>query len=263
MEEGKNTRFRIFTPCGNSSTLIVSFRGTSNKNNWDENKRIRLVPFKYATDFSPKRDLNVHEGMQNSYTELQQKLRKFLNEKTFNQFQKVVFTGHSLGGALAMLAAAEYAGVVRYASKISVLAYGSPRVGNKMFAHYLNVRIHSIYRQVEKNDLIPHIPGTDIGFVHVGREFYFAYSKMHFCFSSEDPHCSRSHKTVQLVPHQWYRGKRYWGQSYCNHGTFASNVKRHGRNFFEYIASQFKQNKVEEFCEAMLGQGKGRLCTSS
>jgi triacylglycerol lipase len=50
------------------------------------------------------------------------------------QFERVVVCGHSLGGALATLCASDLAGYLGAKCAVSSYTFGSPRVGNAVFA---------------------------------------------------------------------------------------------------------------------------------
>ncbi|KAK6013790.1 triacylglycerol lipase, partial [Ostertagia ostertagi] len=61
-------------------------------------------------------------------------VEKVLKNPDYAEY-KVVFTGHSLGGALAALAAARTAKQgLRPGDKITMYTYGQPRVGDAQFA---------------------------------------------------------------------------------------------------------------------------------
>lgn len=73
----------------------------------------------------------------------------------------VFYTGHSLGAALATLAAARHVPSVVY-------TFGSPRVGNQAFiASLCDV---PIYRVVDDEDIVTTVPSEALGFRHVGTE---------------------------------------------------------------------------------------------
>jgi len=73
----------------------------------------------------------------------------------------IFYTGHSLGAALATLAAARHA-------PRAVYTFGSPRVGNQAFIDSLcNV---PVYRIVDDEDVITTVPSEELGFRHVGTE---------------------------------------------------------------------------------------------
>ncbi|OSX81187.1 hypothetical protein BU14_0025s0068, partial [Porphyra umbilicalis] len=73
---------------------------------------------------------------------------------------------HSLGGALATLAAADVA--ARYPTCRSVLlSFGQPKVGNAAFAEAANALLPAAYRIVNDVDLVARSPPGR--FRHVGR----------------------------------------------------------------------------------------------
>lgn len=80
----------------------------------------------------------------------------------------VWFTGHSLGGALATLAAARWA---RSHMDMTggVYTFGSPRVGSKAFAQaYDQLLYQRTFRFVHDADIVPRFPQRQMGFWHVG-----------------------------------------------------------------------------------------------
>uniref|UniRef100_A0A7E4W2G6 Lipase_3 domain-containing protein n=1 Tax=Panagrellus redivivus TaxID=6233 RepID=A0A7E4W2G6_PANRE len=73
---------------------------------------------------------------------------------------QVTFTGHSLGGALASLAALKT--VVfghRNGRQIKLVTFGQPRVGNVALAMKHNELVPFSYRVVHSIDIVPHLPG--------------------------------------------------------------------------------------------------------
>ena len=64
------------------------------------------------------------------------------------------FTGHSLGGAIAVLAAATFSD-----QATAVYTYGQPRVGDKAFSDaYDSVLGDVTFRYVNNHDIVPHVP---------------------------------------------------------------------------------------------------------
>jgi pimeloyl-ACP methyl ester carboxylesterase len=76
----------------------------------------------------------------------------------------VWFTGHSLGAALATIAAARHATL---APVQGMYTFGSPRVGNAAFAQTVPGQV---YRVVNNNDIVARLPPQFAGFVHVGEK---------------------------------------------------------------------------------------------
>ena len=80
--------------------------------------------------------------------------------------RKLTITGHSLGGAMAALAAIEYA-VEGW--DVDVVTFGAPRLGDDDFARLLN-HILPMYRRFEnRGDPIPYMPTYANGWRHAGK----------------------------------------------------------------------------------------------
>ena len=79
-------------------------------------------------------------------------------------------TGHSLGGAIAQLAAIEFA---QLGYNVTLVTLGSPRVGDSNFADLLNRSIQRIYRITHSRDPIVHVPYVFMGFLHAGPEVFY------------------------------------------------------------------------------------------
>lgn len=84
---------------------------------------------------------------------------------------KVVLTGHSIGGAVATLAAAEMrsTGIVA-----DTFTFGSPPVGNPALASFVSAQAGSNNRMTHVNDPIPQIPPPWLGFQHTSPEYWLS-----------------------------------------------------------------------------------------
>ena len=83
----------------------------------------------------------------------------------------LVLTGHSLGGALATVAAAEWASSFKIRS---VYTYGQPRVCKSDAASHIESKVGSkFFRIVNDDDIATRVPP---GYTHVGKMFRFGPS---------------------------------------------------------------------------------------
>lgn len=79
---------------------------------------------------------------------------------------QITVCGHSLGGALAILAAAVL-GAQHGPEVLDCYTYAAPMVGNGQFAGTYNTLVGDSYRIFNKPDLVPKVPGTEFGYSQV------------------------------------------------------------------------------------------------
>jgi alpha-beta hydrolase superfamily lysophospholipase len=86
-----------------------------------------------------------------------------------NPTYKIVTTGHSLGGAIATLAAAD---LRNSGYAVTMHSYGAPRVSSLKLANYITAQAGGNYRVTHWNDPVPNIPPIIMNFAHVSPEYY-------------------------------------------------------------------------------------------
>jgi triacylglycerol lipase len=102
----------------------------------------------------------VHAGFLSAFNEIRDGFDAIVAAR--QPGQRLWLTGHSLGGALATLAAAH----VGPAALHGLYTYGAPRVGDSAFAAVLPQR--SYHRFVHRDDWVVNVPPTVLGYVHGG-----------------------------------------------------------------------------------------------
>ena len=136
--------------------LIVAFRGTAYLRNWITDADAR---------FEKWDEIKIHAGFWNALESVWGDMCEEISNP-----KQVWFTGHSLGGALAMLAAyrfdLEFPGMVQ-----GVYTFGQPRVGNAMFRNAYNSALKGkTFRIVHNDDVIPRVPWLLGSYRHSGHE---------------------------------------------------------------------------------------------
>jgi triacylglycerol lipase len=102
------------------------------------------------------------------YPEIREKIKEF---RTNNQ--TLWFTGHSLGGALAMLAAARMYFEDPKLLANGVYTFGQPRTCDHLFAKAYDTALKSrAFRFVNNNDIVAHAP-PELIYHHAGTLMYF------------------------------------------------------------------------------------------
>lgn len=150
---------------GNDRIVILAFRGTESRIRPDsEDSRNIWADVKTDLDALPVDSVQgtkVHKGFQRALDEVWPDLFSHLTQ-VHRSSQTLWMTGHSLGAALATLAAERYRNVQ------GLYTFGSPRVGDKRFREHFSVRA---YRLVHNNDIVTELPLPGLYF-HVGELWY-------------------------------------------------------------------------------------------
>lgn len=121
--------------------IVVAFRGSEKKvNDWLTNAQAK-----------PKTLQNgelVHSGFYTSFQRVEDEIRECLKE--YSDLPKY-FTGHSLGGAWALLSAR----IINPPNTVGCYTYGAPKVANYEFFFPLKT---PVYRIVNSADIVPRVP---------------------------------------------------------------------------------------------------------
>ena len=172
---------------GRDDSIILSFRGTEPDSLEDiaTDLRIRQVGgplggqvhrgFLMATlavwDDYDLPNGRKHKGVEHTIKEMRKTLSTTARDEGRPEPSPALWiTGHSLGGALATIAAALLA--ERGKPVQGVYTFGSPRVGDSAFASLLESRLSRIYRIVNNNDIVTRVPPRSFGYDHVGEFWY-------------------------------------------------------------------------------------------
>ena len=156
---------------GEAKVIVVSFRGTKNPHNLIQDLKIwkSELDWDYSLNGSlATSDIRVHSGFLRMYRGLSSINRVVFSEASTYPDHRMVYTGHSLGGAMAILAAAEFYATFGYGDRISIFTYGQPRVGNQAWINYLHSLPfgNRIYRFANVGDPIVLLPSYWADFRH-------------------------------------------------------------------------------------------------
>jgi Lipase (class 3) len=91
----------------------------------------------------------------------------------FSHPRPLYITGHSLGGALAMLFAYRWSNPTIPIA--GIYTFGQPRVGDAKFRRRYDVLLGArTFRVVNEEDIVPRVPGLLLGYRHAGQEVFFS-----------------------------------------------------------------------------------------
>lgn len=153
--------------------VVIAFRGTATCMEWLENLRATLTPLPddaaSANVVGPTGIAMVESGFLSLYTSgtstspsLQNMVREEVGrvlEMYGDEPLSLTIAGHSLGAALATLAAHDINSSFSNAPTVTVISFGGPRVGNQSFGCQLENSGTKILRIVNSDDLITKVPG--------------------------------------------------------------------------------------------------------
>ena len=143
---------------------IVCFRGSSEVKDWKINLNMGKVPFLSRKHI--KQENRVHSGFFIGHNSVKAKIYQKLNNiVNSGECESILFCGHSQAATLSILSAFDY--VNTNDMPISVVTFGSPRIGNKSFADDFDAKIKCT-RIVNDRDVVTTAPFQFMKFYHVG-----------------------------------------------------------------------------------------------
>ena len=205
-------------PTRGSPAIIVAFRGTYSIANTIVD--LSTVPQEYVPYPSPDdggeppkepehecNNCTVHMGFLESWRQARQLvLPELMNLRAKYPSHPIELIGHSLGGAVACLAALELKVSLGW-DNLVVTTFGEPKVGNHGLARFVDEVFHldgtedlekRTYRRLtHKNDPVPLLPLTEWGYHSHAGEIYISKESLspsetdvQLCVGDEDPECS-------------------------------------------------------------------------
>lgn len=183
-KEKTDTQVAILT---DSSGITIVFPGSNSYIDWVTNfstfqeyrtfyqqiiqgeidaKREKIYP--YHTN--NKSGSFMHSGFVKSYFSARDDIHEYIRN---NHKPHVTVTGHSLGGALAILCVVDIQ--YNFADQLSSLkayTFGSPKVGNHQFRLSYNQRVANSYHFVHGMDIIPSLPRWWQGYRKIEKELH-------------------------------------------------------------------------------------------
>ncbi|KAF3644566.1 Phospholipase A(1) DAD1, chloroplastic [Capsicum annuum] len=149
--------------------IVIAYRGTATCSEWLENLRATLTcvpgdmtPYENNEPMVQSGFLSMYTSKIEGHSSLQdtisEEITSILNTYS-NESLSITITGHSLGGALAILTAYDITTKFNNLPMVTVLSFGGPRVGNKRFRCQLDKNGIKVLRIVNSDDPITRVPG--------------------------------------------------------------------------------------------------------
>ena len=170
-------------------SIFIGFRGSTNLQNW-------LTDIHFSMVYPYNNNIGLEKGFYYLFKSLKDDIYENLNSLSSKYGNNnILITGHSLGGAIASLLSFD----ILYNSEpynISLITFGSPRVGNQIFSSLFNE--YNIYskRITHYYDIVPHLPQSFLNYKHIANEIWFNLDNSNYQICNdtqdEDYSCSDS-----------------------------------------------------------------------
>jgi predicted lipase len=170
--ENKGTDTQGFAGEAFGDTFMIGFRGSEETGTADWITDLKFVLSAYPFLPAGAGPVKVHYGFIEAFSSVRDAILPMVRD---SKQTKVLTTGHSLGGALAILAALDIRQNVPD-KQVSCYTFGSPKVGDPAFAKFYDGRVPNTFRIVNDADIIPTIP--PVGYAHVGQLYHLQASKI-------------------------------------------------------------------------------------
>ncbi|KAI9815730.1 MAG: hypothetical protein M1827_002126 [Pycnora praestabilis] len=171
-----------FIAVDDSNKLIVlAIRGSQSFQNWVDDMAMMLLPVPWICP-----GCEVHAGWWGAWSDMRESTKKALKKaEAENPGYKVVVTGHSLGGAVATLAAMDLR--KNGFPKADVFTFGSPRVANEKMSAFISSQAGGTHRITHTNDLVPKLPPHKIfGYANIQPEWHIERGNLSAEIGPED-----------------------------------------------------------------------------
>lgn len=157
------------------STVYVFFEGSNSATDWRNNINILedAVPEDWACDSSKR--MRTHKGYTIAFKSVQDRVMRAVQAELSAPVptDRLVVTGHSLGGAMATMAGLLFAcKMPEVRDRLAVVTFGAPQVGDGNFVAHFDRVVPASVRVVNPMDPVPRLLSAQLvhvkGYVPVG-----------------------------------------------------------------------------------------------
>ncbi len=149
--------------------IVLAFRGTGSAVDWISDFIAQQTPYRPVKGAGQS-----HKGFTDIYMSARNQVMDLLSG--LSPDKALFITGHSLGGALATLAALDIAINTPWKSPV-VYTFAAPRVGDPSFVKAYNYAVPTHFRFQNEFDMVPHLPPILYTSPQTKRTYYYMHVK--------------------------------------------------------------------------------------
>lgn len=154
------------------SQVVLSFRGSQSIRNWIANLDISMDDCD-DLPVGDDSDCQIHSGFNDAWNQVKDSVYTFIaNASSTYPNHTLIVTGHSLGGAVGTIAAANLRAM---GYPCDLYTFGSPRVGNEDFVNFVGSQEGNEFRVTNADDPVPRLPPSSFflgSYRHTSPEFW-------------------------------------------------------------------------------------------
>lgn len=151
--ENKDTGAHAYVWNSGERSTMVSFRGSH-----DINDLLSFLNMKKKRLNIRDHSVYIHNGIFNMFESIENDLTDHILNRPKLEDRSITFCGHSMGGAIAMVAAAYYGSLTGDKTTIACHSFGSPKVGDKSFVEWHKKHVDESFNITDKNDIVCSFP---------------------------------------------------------------------------------------------------------
>lgn len=164
---------RVWEPFGfileSADDIVIAFRGTSSSSDWASDALATQMEYPYARGAG-----KTHRGITQIYQTARDQIHTSL--RGLNPAKTLYLTGHSLGGALAILCALDVSFHTSFRAP-QLYTYGSPRVGSPAFVSAFSRRPIGVQRISNLYDAVTYLPPPTVRIPRINQTFEYRHVK--------------------------------------------------------------------------------------
>jgi hypothetical protein len=172
-------------------SIFIAFHGSHWAPDWIKDF---LVFKRNASELNSNIPGKLHYGFSETiikcYDDMLQQSQSLL-ERVFQETDNIYFTGHSLGGALAILAAVKTKlDVDSGMHRIKVVTFAAPKPGDEAFIRYANRSLFqkNILNFIVTGDIVPKVPPGFLGYRKIGIPIEYPMTGRLVDYLTRSPH---------------------------------------------------------------------------
>jgi len=160
-----------------TNSIVVAHQGTENDSLLSLLNNVQIELVEPNPEFFPATvgtDIRVHEGFQETFERTAADVLSTVQSALASTVEtRVLTTGHSLGGAIALLDGLMFSEVVPEGVLVETRLFGLPRTGNAEWANFVDTTLGDNFSYVaNQNDIVPRLPGQILGYQHASNQIF-------------------------------------------------------------------------------------------